>query len=81
MQGVLESVSFPVDQLPMLEVIQTITEPLLGKLRFHFASGRPTDRIDQPDWLFETAVRATKVMQDPFWKVFSHLQICLLPDA
>ena len=64
-QGVLESVNFPVDQLPLLEVIQTITEPLLAKLRFHFASGRPTDRIDQPDWLFETAARATKVFLEP----------------
>ena len=59
MQGVLASVNFPLDLLPMLEVVQTITEPLLGKLRFHFASGRPTDRIDQPDWLFETAAGAT----------------------
>lgn len=59
MQGVLASINFPLSLLPMLEVVQTITEPLLSKLRFHFASGRPTDRIDQPDWLFETAARAT----------------------
>ena len=59
MQGVLASANFPLDLLPMLEVVQTITEPLLAKLRFHFASGRPTDRIDQPDWLFETAAMAT----------------------
>ena len=66
MQGVLASVNFPLDLLPMLEVVQTITEPLLAKLRFHFASGRPTDRIDQPDWLFETAARATEEHLESF---------------
>ena len=60
MQGVLASANFPLDLLPMLEVVQTITEPLLAKLRFHFASSRPTDRVDQPDWLFNTAARATQ---------------------
>lgn len=60
MQGVLASANFPLDLLPMLEVVQTITEPLLAKLRFHFASGRLTDRVDQPDWLFNTAARATQ---------------------
>ena len=66
MQGVLASVTFPLDLLPMLEVAQTITEPLLAKLRFHFAFGRPTDRIDQPDWLFETAARATEEHLESF---------------
>lgn len=66
MQGVLASVNFPLDLLPMLEVVQTITQPLLAKLRFHFASGRPTDRIDQPDWLFETAARATEEHLESF---------------
>ena len=50
----------------MLEVVQTITEPLLAKLRFHFASGRPTDRIDQPDWLFDTAAKATQENLEAF---------------
>ena len=66
MQGVLASVNFPLDLLPMLEVVQTITEPLLAKMRFHFASGRPTDRIDQPNWLFETAARATEEHLESF---------------
>ena len=66
MQGVLASVNFPLDLLPMLEVVQTITDPLLTKLRFHFASGRPTDRIDQPDWLFETATQATEEHLESF---------------
>ena len=66
MQGVIASASFPVELLPMLEVVQTITEPLLAKLRFHFATGRPTDRIDQPDWLFDTAVRATEEHLESF---------------
>lgn len=50
----------------MLEVVQTITEPLLAKLRFHFASGRPTDRMDQPDWLFDTAAKATQENLEAF---------------
>ena len=50
----------------MLEVVQIITEPLLAKLRFHFASGRPTDRIDQPDWLFDTAAKATQENLEAF---------------
>jgi len=65
-QGVLASTNFPLDLLPMLEVVQTITEPLLAKLRFHFASGRPTDRIDQPDWLFDTAAKATQENLEAF---------------
>ena len=65
-QGVSAAAHFPLDMLPMLEVVQTITEPLLAKLRFHFASGRPTDRIDQPDWLFETALEATKQHLESF---------------
>ena len=66
MQGVSESANFPVDQLPMLDVIQTITEPILTKLRFHFATGRPTDRIDQPNWLFQTAANLTKEHYEDF---------------
>lgn len=62
----MESTNFPVDQLPLLDVIQTITEPLLAKLRFHFATGRPTDRIDQPDWLFQTAAKLTKDHYEAF---------------
>ncbi len=62
----LASVNFPLELLPMLEVVQTITEPLLAKLRFHFASGRPTDRIDQPDWLFDTAAKATEKHLESF---------------
>lgn len=50
----------------MLDVIQTITQPLLAKLRFHFATGRPTDRIDQPDWLFQTAAKLTKEHYEEF---------------
>lgn len=65
-QGVLESANFPIDQLPMLDVIQTVTEPILTKLRFHFATGRPTDRIDQPDWLFQTAANLTKEHYEDF---------------
>ncbi|KAL3137392.1 hypothetical protein ABBQ32_006915 [Trebouxia sp. C0010 RCD-2024] len=65
-QGVLASVNFPLDLLPMLDVVQTITGPLLAKLRFHFASGRPTDRVDQPDWLFETAALATEEHLESF---------------
>ena len=66
MQGVSSAASFPIDMLPMLELVQTIVEPILTKLRFHFASGRPTDRIDQPDWLFKTAVEATQQLLESF---------------
>lgn len=45
---------------PLLWPIVELAAPLEAKLRHHFASGLPTDRIDRPEWLFGTALRAAR---------------------
>lgn len=50
----------PGSERPFLEGVRLIAQPVTDKLRLHFALGRSTDRIDKPEWLFETALRTTR---------------------
>ena len=45
---------------PLLWPIMELAAPLEAKLRHHFASGLPTDRVDRPEWLFGTALRVAR---------------------
>ena len=44
----------------MLWAVEEIAAPITERLRAHFASGRPTDRPEKPEWLFELALRITR---------------------
>ena len=45
---------------PLLWPVLELAAPLEAKLRHHFASGLPTDRLDRPQWLFDTALRVAR---------------------
>jgi len=45
---------------PLLWAVQELASPLEARLRHHFASGLPTDRLDRPEWLFTTALRVAR---------------------
>ena len=40
--------------------MEEVAAPITERLRAHFAAGRPTDRADRPEWLFETALRLVR---------------------
>lgn len=41
----------------MLWAVEELTAPLAERLRHHFIGNPNTDRIDHPEWLFETVKR------------------------
>ena len=45
---------------PLLWAVQELASPLEARLRHHFASGLPTDRLDRPEWLYTTALRVAR---------------------
>lgn len=45
---------------PELWAVEEVAAPITERLRAHFAAGRPTDRADRPEWLFETALRLVR---------------------
>uniref|UniRef100_A0A061SJF9 Uncharacterized protein n=1 Tax=Tetraselmis sp. GSL018 TaxID=582737 RepID=A0A061SJF9_9CHLO len=45
---------------PRLWVAQLLLEPLEQRLRFHFAGGKETARVDKPEWMFSHALRLAK---------------------
>jgi hypothetical protein len=45
---------------PVLWAVEEIAAPITERLQAHFASGRPTDRPEKPEWLFELALRITR---------------------
>ena len=47
-------------EAPALWAIEEVAAPVAERLRAHFAAGRPTDRADRPEWLFETALRLVR---------------------
>lgn len=57
MQGIDPSNSF---EAPALWAVEEIAAPVTERLRAHFASGRPTDRPEKPEWLFGLALRMAR---------------------
>ncbi|KAK9906635.1 hypothetical protein WJX75_005264 [Coccomyxa subellipsoidea] len=47
-------------EAPALWAVEEVAAPIAERLRAHFAAGRPTDRPDRPEWLFETALRLVR---------------------
>ncbi|BDA46253.1 probable RAD50-interacting protein 1 [Coccomyxa sp. Obi] len=47
-------------ETPELWAVEEVAAPITERLRAHFAAGRPTDRADRPEWLFETALRLVR---------------------
>ena len=47
-------------ETPALWAVEEVAAPIVERLRAHFAAGRPTDRPDRPEWLFETALRLVR---------------------
>ena len=44
-------------EAPALWAVEEIAAPVTERLQAHFASGRPTDRPEKPEWLFGLALR------------------------
>ncbi len=57
MQGVAPSNP---DEAPALWAVEEVAAPVTERLRAHFASGRPTDRPEKPEWLFGLALRMAR---------------------
>ena len=47
-------------EAPVLWAIEEVAGPVTERLQAHFASGRPTDRPEKPEWLFGLALRMTR---------------------
>ena len=47
-------------EAPALWAIEEVAAPVTERLRAHFASGRPTDRPEKPEWLFGLALRMAR---------------------
>ena len=47
-------------EAPALWAVEEIAAPVTERLRAHFASGRPTDRPEKPEWLFGLALRMAR---------------------
>ena len=62
----LQALQNPTTDRPFLEVLQLIAQPVAERLKLHFASGRSTDRVDKPEWLFHTALRLARELSPWF---------------
>eukprot|EP00891_Asterochloris_glomerata_P000268 jgi/Astpho2/268/Aster-02159 len=75
LQRVTQSTSFdqglktPGIDTPALDVMTLLAAPITARLRLHFASGRRTDRIDRPEWLFATALRVGEAPEVQLYSV------------
>ena len=68
-------------QGPPLWAVAELAAPIGQKLRKHFAGGLATDRIDRPEWMFNTVAKvgppvATIWAAHLPWVVFVH-DLCL----
>ena len=42
---------------PELWAVNAVASPLVERLKLHFAPGRPTSRLDKPEWLLNTVLQ------------------------
>jgi hypothetical protein len=42
------------DDPPLLWAVEVVSQPVVDRLRHHFVGNANTDRIEHPEWLFET---------------------------
>lgn len=59
---------------PLLWAVEVVSEPIAKRLRHHFVGNANTDRIEHPEWLFETVRKIAGMLAPQFDQLASYIQ-------
>lgn len=59
---VLQAVAEGLGEGPSLWAVEALAAPLVERLKVHFSPGRPTDRMDKPEWLLNTILQVRRML-------------------
>lgn len=63
------------EEPPLLWAIEVVSEPIVQRLRHHFVGNANTDRIEHPEWLFETVRKVAASLAPQLDQLASYIQV------
>ena len=70
----LQGLSSLAEDPPLLWAIEVVSEPIIQRLRHHFIGNANTDRIEHPEWLFETVRKVAASLAPQLDQLTSYIQ-------